>query len=158
MMGKRRRLFGMVGLALAIALIAAACGGGGGGGQTGGVHKGGVLRTALDDFGSTDAFDPTGEYLASAFTMYRALGRTLVNYKHIAGPPGNKLYPDLATALPTLSSDGLTYTFKLKSGLKFGLPVNRAITSKDVEYAFERINTKPLVAQYGFWYYGVIKG
>src|SRR6266498_3609586 len=156
MMGKRRRLFGMVGLALAIALIAAACGGGGGGG--GGVQKGGVLRTALDDFGFTDAFDPTGEYLASAFTMYQALGRTLVNYKHIAGPPGNKLYPDLATALPTLSSDGLTYTFKLKSGVKFGPPVNRAITSKDIEYAFERINTKPLVAQYGFWYFGVIKG
>src|SRR6266571_3946859 len=156
MMGKRRRLFGMVGLA-----IAAACGGGGGGGgggQTGGVQKGGVLRTALDDFGFTDAFDPTGEYLASAFTMYQALGRTLVNYKHIAGPPGNKLYPDLATALPTLSSDGLTYTFKLKSGVKFGPPVNRAITSKDIEYAFERINTAPLVAQYGQYYYGVIKG
>src|SRR6266540_1147270 len=160
MMGKRRRSLGMVGLALTIALIAAACGGGGGGGGTsaGSVEKGGVLRTALDDFGFTNAFDPTGEYLASAFTMYQALGRTLVNYKHIAGPAGNKLYPDLATAMPTLSSDGLTYTFKLKSGLKFGPPVNRAITSKDVEYAFERINTAPLVAQYGQYYFGTIKG
>src|SRR6266542_1304364 len=160
MMGKRRRSLGMVGLALTIALIAAACGGGGGGGGTsaGSVEKGGVLRTALDDFGFTNAFDPTGEYLASAFTMYQALGRTLVNYKHIAGAEGNKLYPDLASAMPTISSDGLTYTFKLKSGLKFGPPVSRAITSKDIEYAFERINTKPLVAQYGFWYFGVIKG
>src|SRR6266581_663844 len=162
MMGKRRRWIGMVGLALAIILVAAACGGGGGGGgggtSSGSVQKGGVLRTAQDDFGFTNAFDPTGEYLASAITMYQALGRTLVNYKHIAGPAGNKLYPDLATAMPTVSSDGLTYTFKLKSGIKFGPPVNRAITSKDIEYAFERINTKPLVAQYGFWYYGVIKG
>ncbi len=162
MMGKRRRSLGMVGLALAIALIAAACGGGGGGGgggtSAGSVQKGGVLRTSLDDFGFTNAFDPTGEYLASAFTMYQALGRTLVNYKHIAGAEGNKLYPDLASAMPTISSDGLTYTFKLKSGLKFGPPVSRAITSKDIEYAFERINTKPLVAQYGFWYFGVIKG
>jgi peptide/nickel transport system substrate-binding protein len=162
MMGKRRRWIGMVGLALAIALIAAACGGGGGGGgggtQTGSVQKGGVLRTAQDDFGFTNAFDPTGEYLASAITMYQALGRTLVNYKHVAGPPGNKLYPDLASSMPTLSSDGLTYTFKLKPGVKFGPPVNRAITSKDIEYAFERINTASLVAQYGFWYFGVIKG
>ncbi len=161
-MGKRRRLLGMVGLALAIALVAAACGGGGGGGggggQTGGVQKGGVLRTAQDDFGFTNAFDPTGEYLASAFTIYQALGRTLVNYKHVAGPDGNKLFPDLASAMPTISSDGLTYTFKLKSGVKFGPPVSRAITSKDIEYAFERINTKPLIAQYGFWYFGVIKG
>ncbi len=151
----------MVGLALAIALIAAACGGGGGGGggtSTGGVQKGGVLRTAQDDFGFTNAFDPTGEYLASAFTMYNALLRTLVATNHTAGAKGNELHPDLATALPTISSDGLTYTFKLKSGLKFGPPVNRAITSKDVEYAFERINTAPLVAQYGQYYFGTIKG
>jgi peptide/nickel transport system substrate-binding protein len=161
MMGKKRRLLGMVGLALAIALLAAACGGGGGGSGgigAGSVQKGGVLRTAQDDFGFTNAFDPTGEYLGSAFTMYQALTRTLVSYKHIAGPEGNKLYPDLATAMPTISSDQLTYTFKLKSGIKFGPPVNRAITSKDIEYAFERINTKPLIAQYGFWYFGVIKG
>src|SRR6266700_7252713 len=160
MMGKRRRWIGMVGLALAITLVAAACGGGGGGGGKtgGGVQKGGVLRTAQEDFGFTNAFDPTGEYLASAITMYQALTRTLINYKHIAGPPGNKLYPDLATAMPTVSSDGLTYTFKLKSGIKFGPPVNRAITSKDIEYAFERINTKPLIAQYGFYFYGIVKG
>jgi peptide/nickel transport system substrate-binding protein len=161
MMGKRRRWIGMVGLALAITLVAAACGGGGGGGgggTTGTVQKGGVFRTAQDDFGFTNAFDPTGEYLASAITMYQALTRTLINYKHIAGPPGNKLYPDLATAMPTVSSDGLTYTFKLKSDLKFGPPVNRAITSKDIEYAFERINTAPLVAQYGFYFDGVVKG
>src|SRR6266496_888055 len=64
----------------------------------------------------------------------------------------------LAIALVAASSGGLTYTFKLKSGVKFGPPVSRAITSKDIEYAFERINTKPLIAQYGFWYFGVIKG
>src|SRR6266508_4329122 len=152
MMGKRRRWIGMVGLALAIALIAAACGGGGG------VQKGGVFRTAQDDFGFTNAFDPTGEYLASAFSMYDALLRTLVATNHTAGPKGNELHPDLATALPTISSDQLTYTFKLKSGLKFGPPVNRAITSKDIEYAFERINTALLVAQYGQYYFGTIKG
>ena len=161
-MGERRRLLGMVGLALAIALVAAACGGGGGGGGSGGgggaVQKGGVLRTAQDDFGFTNAFDPTGEYLASAITMYQALTRTLINYKHVAGPEGNKLYPDLATAMPTISSDGLTYTFKLKPGIKFGPPLNRAVTSKDIEYAFERIDTKPLVAQYGFYFYGIVKG
>ncbi len=152
----------MVGLALAIILVAAACGGGGGGGgggtSSGSVQKGGVLRTAQDDFGFTNAFDPTGEYLASAITMYQALTRTLINYQHVAGPAGNKLYPDLAQAMPTISSDGLTYTFKLKPNIKFGPPVNRAITSKDIEYAFERINTAPLVAQYGQYYFGTIKG
>ena len=45
-----------------------------------------------------------------------------------------------------------------KSGLKSGPPVNRAITSKDIEYAFEGINIAPLVAQYGQYYFGTIKG
>ncbi len=161
-MGKRRRLLGMVGLALAVTLVAAACGGGGGGGgggtQAGSVQKGGVYRTATDDFGFTGAFDPTGEYLAVAFTYYNALLRTLVSTKHIAGPEGNKLFPDLAADMPTISSDGLTYTVKLKPNVKFGPPINRVITSKDVEYAFERINTESLVAQYGTYYCGVIKG
>src|SRR6266496_241474 len=161
-MGKRRRWIGMVGLALAVTLLAAACGGGGGGGgggtQSGSVQKGGVFRTAQDDFGFTNAFDPTGEYLASAFTMYNALLRTLVATNHTAGPKGNELHPDLATAMPTISSDGLTYTCKLKSGIKFGPPVSRAITSKDIEYAFERINTPPLIPQYWQYYFGTIKG
>jgi peptide/nickel transport system substrate-binding protein len=153
----------LVGLALALALLAAACGGGdnessSGSGQQGTPQKGGVLRTAITDFGLTNGFDPTGEYIASGIGWYGAMLRTLMGYKHIAGPPGNVLYPDLAEAAPEISSDGLKYTFKLKSGVKWAPPLNRDVTSKDVAYAFQRINTAPLVAQYGFWYYGVVKG
>ncbi len=160
-MGRSRRALGMVGLALAVALAAAACGGGGeeaGGGQGAAVRRGGVFRTALDDFGLTGAFDPTGEYAGIAFNSYHALLRTLMSTRHVVGTEGNKLYPDLAAGAPTISSDGLTYTFKLKQGVRFGPPVSRAITSRDVEYAFERINSAPLVAQSGPHYCGVIKG
>jgi peptide/nickel transport system substrate-binding protein len=161
-MGKRRQQVRLVGLALALALVAAACGGGddegGGGEQQATPQKGGVLRTAISDFGFTNGFDPTGEYIAVAIDLYGVMERTLMGYKHIAGPPGNKLFPDLAEAAPEISSDGLKYTFKLKSGVKWAPPLNRDVTSKDVAYAFQRINTAPLVAQYGFWYYGVVKG
>jgi peptide/nickel transport system substrate-binding protein len=78
--------------------------------------------------------------------------------KFTGGTEGNKLFPDLAAGTPTISSDGLTYTFKLKPNVRFGPPLTRAITSRDVEYAFERINTAPLVAQYGSYYCGVIRG
>jgi peptide/nickel transport system substrate-binding protein len=163
MMGKSRRRLSMVGLALVATLVAAACGGGNdnGGGSTGASttpQKGGVYRTATTDFGFTNGFDITGEYLGSAWDLYGATSRTLVATKHIAGTAGNTLYPDLATETPTPTDNGLTYTFKLKSGVKFGPPLSRAITSKDVAYAFQRINAAPLVAQYGFYYYGVVKG
>src|SRR4029453_9078509 len=146
MMG-RRRTFRMVGLALAVAMVAAACGGGDDNKSstattTGGTaQKGGVYRTAISSFGFTQGFDPTAEYLGLAFDFYGALTRNLVSYKHVAGGPGNKLYPDLAQSLDGVKSDdGLTYTFKLKQGIKFGPPVDRAITSKDLENDFVGIN------------------
>jgi peptide/nickel transport system substrate-binding protein len=161
-MTKRRQLLGLLPAAVVLALVAASCTGGakhGTGGPSGGViHKGGVYRTAVDDFGFTAAFDPTAEYAAVAANLYGALVRNLVSYRHTAGAAGNTLYPDLAQALPQISSDGLTYTFKLKPNIRFGPPVNRTITSKDVEYAFERINLARLLAGYGFYYFGVIKG
>src|SRR4051794_20557284 len=170
----KRKLIGALAMTCVLGLVAAACGGGGGGGATpsattggGGtsaspssaVTQGGTYRTAIEDFGFTGAFDPTGEYLGSAWGLYSdLLLRTLMTYKHIAGTAGDALVPDIADANPDVSADGLTYTFHLKTGVKFGPPLNRDVTSKDIEYAFERINTKSLVAQYGFYYDGVIKG
>src|SRR5215216_1333993 len=161
-MGKRRQRLRLVGLALVVALVAAACGGGddegGGGEQQATPQKGGVLRTAQTDFGLTNGFDPTGEYIATGIGMYQAMLRPLMGYKGVADAPGNEVLPDLAAAPPEISSDGLKYSFKLKTGVKWAPPLNRDVTSKDVAYAFQRINTASLVAQYGFYYYGTIKG
>ena len=109
-------------------------------------------------FGWTNGFDPTGEYLANAFAIQGSLLlRTLVGFNHVAGAAGNKPVPDLATSVPKPTNGGLTYTFKLKNGIKFGPPVNREITSADIRYAVERMARPKNGAQYGF-YYTVIKG
>ena len=120
---------------------------------------GGVVRIGWEgSFDFTSGFDPTGEYLGEAYgIMSNLLVRTLVGYKHVAGPEGNVLVPDLATDFPEVSDDGLTYTFRLKDGIMFGPPLSREITSEDVRFAFERIGTPSVVAQYGF-YYMVIDG
>lgn len=124
-----------------------------------GPPSGGVFRIGVESsFNFTDNFDPTGEYLLEAFGLYsNLLVRTLLGYRHLPGAEGNELIPDLATSLPDVSADGLTWTFTLKEGVRFGPPVSREITSRDVAYAFERIGTPSLVAQYGF-YYDVIEG
>jgi len=123
------------------------------------VSAGGTLKIGWEDsFGFTDSFDPTGEYLGDAIGIYSSLlVRTLVGYNHVAGAAGNKLVPDLATSVPKPSNGGKTYTFHLKKGVKFGPPVNRVITSKDVRYALERLAKPRNGGQYGF-YYSVIKG
>lgn len=125
---------------------------------------GGTYRVGWEaSFDFTNAFDPTGEYLGNAWAIYsNLLVRALVGYNHVAGPAGNKVVPDLAEALPTPTNGGLTYTFKLKKGVKFAPPVNREITSQDVKYAMERLANPKNGGQYAFYYddtqSGSIKG
>jgi len=120
---------------------------------------GGVYRTEIEDFGFTGAFDPVGEYSQVAFALYsQLLLRTLVTYRHVAGVSGMTVVPDLATTTGEVSADGLSWTFMLKQGVKWGPPVNRSITSADVAYAFRRMETAALQAQYGYWFDGLIVG
>jgi len=160
---------------VALATVAAGCGGGSSsssgnnsGGSSGSsssssssgtATKGGTYRVGWEnDFGFTDAFDPTGEYLGDAWAVYsNLLLRTLVGYNHVPGAAGNKFVPDLATALPKPTDGGTTYTFHIKQGVKFAPPVNRAVTSKDILYAMERLADPKNGGQYAF-YYTPIKG
>lgn len=151
-------------MSLVLALFAAACGGDGDtddgtGEDTGGGDRGGTYRASTVDFGFVGAFDPVGEYLGWAWGLYtNLLLRNLVTYNHVAGSAGNEIVADLATDTGQISEDELQWTFTLKDGVKFGPPLSRDITSADVEYAFRRIATESLVAQYGNYYFGVIEG
>jgi peptide/nickel transport system substrate-binding protein len=161
-MDRQLQAFRRAVLALVVAVLAAACGGGGQDGdrnrRSAAPTRGGVYRTAVSDFSFTDGFDPTGEYSVRAAALYAATLRTLVGYRRVAGPPGNELQADLAAEVPEPTDRGLTYTFRLKPNIRFGPPLNRVITSRDIAYAFQRINAAPLAAQYGFYYQRVIKG
>jgi peptide/nickel transport system substrate-binding protein len=127
--------------------------------ENGSAAKGGTYTVGWEQsFGFTDNFDPTGEYLGNAWGILdNLLVRPLLGYKHAAGADGNTLIGDLATSVPKPTDNGLTYTYKLRSGVKFGPPVNRVITSKDVAYALDRLADPKNGGQYGF-YYSVIKG
>jgi peptide/nickel transport system substrate-binding protein len=127
--------------------------------DNGSAKKGGVYRVGWEQsFGFTDNFDPTGEYLGDAFGIQNnLLLRTLIGYKHQPGSAGNDLVGDLATSVPEPTQNGLTYTYTLRKGVKFGPPVNRAVTSKDVAYALNRLADPKNGGQYAF-YYSVIKG
>jgi peptide/nickel transport system substrate-binding protein len=127
--------------------------------DNGNAEKGGTYTVGWEQsFGFTNNFDPTGEYLGNAWGILdNLLVRPLIGYKHAAGADGNELIGDLATSVPKPTDNGLTYTYKLRSGVKFGPPVNRAVTSKDVAYALDRLADPKNGGQYAF-YYTVIKG
>ena len=130
----------------------------GGGATFGTPAKGGTFRMENTDFALFDGFDPTGEYFGSDWTIYENLMiRPLVSYNYNSTKEGgNELRADLATEVPEATDGGLKYTFTLKDGVTFGPPVDRAVTSKDVKYAVERIG-KPGLGLYA-GYYTPIKG
>lgn len=154
---KGKRLLALLAVLGTAAIAVAAAGTAGA--QAKKAQAGGTFRVGVESsFGFTNGFDPTGEYLGEMFAIYSSLVvRTLVGYNHVAGAAGNVVVADLATTVPKPTNGGKTYTFTLKDGVKFGPPLNRAITSKDVAYAIERLAKPANGAQYGF-YYNVIQG
>jgi peptide/nickel transport system substrate-binding protein len=89
----------------------------GGAGKTGGEVK---IGSAMPD-----AYDPVMIQTTQANEALQGVYTGLVTYKHEQGDAQNDLVPGLAEAMPTVSSDGKTYTFKLRPGIKYsdGTPV-----------------------------------
>ncbi len=163
-----RRYIKVLALVAVLGLTAAACGGGGGGGGGGKttgptgaqLKQGGTLNLAmLGDVSA--AFDPAKEYYSVTWEYYRCcLLRTLLSYKGVTTAEGGaELQPDIASALPEQSADGLTWTFHLKSGIHYGDPfTDTQVTSGDIVRALER-EADPNAAVNGYnFYYSVING
>jgi peptide/nickel transport system substrate-binding protein len=165
-----RRYLSVLALVAVLGLVAAACGGddeGGTGatgatatGATGELQPGGTVELAL--LGDVSAaFDPQKEYYSVTWAWYRCcLLRTLLSYNgRTTAEGGAELQPDIASALPEISSDGLTYTFTLKSGVAYGDPFGDvSVTSGDIVRALEReADPDASVGGYNF-YYNVIDG
>ena len=151
---RRRRTFGFAAFGAAAALALAACSSGGSSSSTSptsspgavafnagvtsvvnpSTHKGGTLT--FDWRSAPDSFDPGNMYYAAQWDFVRFYSTTLMTFKNCPGACGNTLVPALATAPGVASNNGLTWTYHIKSGVKFqdGTPV----TSQDVKYAVER--------------------
>ena len=102
-------------------------------------HRGGVLRMAEGpEFASTGgSLDPANFAGLSQWQMLSMTNDGLVTYKRVGGLAGSSLVPDLATSLPAPTDNGRTYTFHLRSAIKYsnGAPVR----SIDFRHEFERI-------------------
>ena len=61
----------------------------------------------------------------------------LVGYRRVTGLVGDQLVPDLATALPVPTDGGRTYTFRLRTGIRYS--TGALVRPEDFRRAIERV-------------------
>lgn len=128
-------------VALLAATALAACGsddddnGDGGGGAAGGGKTGGSIT--ISQTSQPDFLDPALSYTVNGWEPMWLVYSPLIGYKHAEGEEGAELIPYAAEALPEVSEDGLTYSLKLRSGLKYsdGTPAK----ASDFERTIQRV-------------------
>lgn len=99
-----------------------------------GAKKGGTI-TVLSDV-TPDTFDPTNIYYVDGNQIGKLMYRALTQYKLDEKTGKPILVPDLAEDLGTKSADGLTWTFKLKQGIKYN--DGTIVKAADYAYAIKR--------------------
>ncbi len=96
-------------------------------------HRGGTLTYLLGHGQLT--LDPavvSNTTTAASAELYDGL----VGFRRVGGSEGTQLVPDLATQLPVATDRGLTYTFRLRSGIRYSN--GREVQPEDIRYALER--------------------
>jgi YVTN family beta-propeller protein len=96
---------------------------------TGGIgaiaHRGGVLSALASGLffgpggGDPPTFDPGSAYTSQLWRVLSMTDDGLVGYRRAGGVAGAALVPDLATSLPVPTDHGLTYTFRIRTGIRF---------------------------------------
>jgi peptide/nickel transport system substrate-binding protein len=132
-------------LALGIALLGSACVGPRQDASRDGV-RGGTLRVVSED--DIDGLDTAVIYTSTSKAIGRTYARTLYGY-NLYGPREQLTVPvpDIASGPPQLSADQRTYTFRLRTGVRYAPPVNREVTAQDFITAIERLYDTPSPGQ-----------
>jgi len=116
-------------------------------------HAGGTLHLLASTAGGT--LDPQVNYTLQYWQLYQASYDGLVSFEKVSGQSSFNVVPDLAVAMPTVTNAGKTYTFKLRTGIKFSN--GQTVTVKDVLASFQRI-FKVSNPNAGTWYNDIVGG
>ena len=116
---------------------------------------------------AADATDPNGEITTNTGSepdtidpqkesFVNEVAQTMMVFEALMAfdPKTLKPVPGAAKANPTLSADGLTYTYTLRDGLKYS--DGTAVTAKDFAYGFTRTCDPNIAGEYAFTAYIIV--
>jgi peptide/nickel transport system substrate-binding protein len=95
---------------------------------------GGTLK--IGSAGDVDYMDPARSYYAFSWDIHQLTNRTLLTFPDGTGQQGLVPVGDIATGPAKSTNGGKTWSYTLKSGIKF--QDGSAVTAKSIKYAIER--------------------
>ena len=98
-----------------------------------------AAEAATGTYGLTsrpDYIDPALSYTLEGWSILWSTHTPLLTYDHVDGDAGTRLVPGLAEAMPDVSPDGLTYTLRLREGLRYSN--GREVRARDFEHTIKR--------------------
>jgi oligopeptide transport system substrate-binding protein len=110
-----RRAFLLAPVLLAIGALSAAQG-------ATDAREGGIFRVSFQGSSSLQAFDHVDPALAhsrESWTLLDTVCARLMRYRDLPPPRGYELVPEVAATPPTVSRDGRTWAFQLRTGFRF---------------------------------------
>ena len=99
-------------------------------------HRGGTLRVSVVSAFDCSCQDPVAA-APEGWSLLDLVYDGLVAYRHVGGPGGNAVVPDLARAVPRPRDGGRTYVFRLRQGVRFSN--GRVVRASDVSASFHRL-------------------
>ena len=106
--------------------------------HTSAVHRGGTL-VVRSDRPKQGSFVDSIDFLSGATYVHpflRMTGDGLIAFNQVSGLAAAQLVPDLATSLPEPTDGGRTYTFQLRTGIRYS--TGRPVQATDFRSTFER--------------------
>ena len=85
----------------------------------------------------------------TGFALRHATGAGLMAYRVGAGGIAT-IVPEIASGPPTVSADGLTYTFTVRKGFRFSPPSTEEVTAESLRYSIERARKQDEYCRYIF--------
>ncbi|TME27937.1 MAG: peptide ABC transporter substrate-binding protein [Chloroflexi bacterium] len=148
---RRTRIFPLLSLLTLVGLLVSACTQQGGGPTTGGADQADPNGELVSNMGAEpDTIDPQKE------SFVNEIGVTMRVYEALmtADVKTGKVIPAAAKDQPKVSSDGKTYTYTLRDGLKYS--DGKAVTANDFKYGWTRLCDPATAGEYAFTGYIVV--
>jgi oligopeptide transport system substrate-binding protein len=148
----RSRVWPLLNLLALVALVIGACTQQGGGGPatsaSGEADPNGEYRSNIG--AEPDTIDPQVESFVDEIGVTMQVYEALMTFDIKTGKP----IPSAAKDQPKVSSDGLTYTYTLRDGLKYS--DGKALTANDFKFGWQRLCDPATAGNYAFTGYIVV--